>query len=123
MFYNEFGKNVSYLRAGIFLVILEVLSLPVKIFAAGTKVTGMPTASLPTSVNIDSMLGKIQKYFFGALIVACIFMIIWGAFDIATAGDNEEKVKSAKKRILYASVGVVIGGISSAIVSLLLSIF
>jgi hypothetical protein len=68
------------------------------------------------------MLGKVQGYLFGAVIAACVFMVLWGGFDLATSGGDETKVTKAKNRILYASIGLVVAALSMGIVSLVMSI-
>lgn len=42
-------------------------------------------------------------------------MVIYGAFQILTASDNEDKFKSGKKTILYAVIGYAIIFIASGI--------
>jgi hypothetical protein len=116
-------KTVLHLQTMFFMAAIGILTLPAKIFAAATiTVKNMPSRTVPTDIDVDAILGNLRNYFFGAVIVACIFMVLWGAFDLATSGGSEEKVKSAKHRILYASIGLVIAAMSMAIVGILLSI-
>lgn len=82
----------------------------------------MPDVEVPTDLNIGAMLGKVQSYLFGAVIAACVFMVLWGGFDLATSGGDETKVTKAKNRILYASIGLVVAALSMGIVSLVMSI-
>jgi len=58
----------------------------------------------------------------GAVIVASIFMILWGAFQYTTSGGDEKKTESAKKTITYAIIGLVIAMLAIAIVQLVLGI-
>ena len=97
---------------------LQIILLPTLALAAPP--VGTPYVSVPTSgtVHIDTILGKIAAYFFGIVIASCVFMVLWGAFDIATAGDNSLKVGGAKKRIIYAMIGLIIAAMSSAIIGL-----
>ncbi|MCU0653434.1 MAG: hypothetical protein MUD10_04205 [Candidatus Pacebacteria bacterium] len=91
-------------------------------FLAAAQPSGVPYMSVNTSLNIGLMLGKIRNYFFGAVIAACVFMALWAALDIVTAGDDENKIAGAKKRLKYAVMGLIVAAMSSALVSLLLSI-
>ncbi|GMX58273.1 MAG: hypothetical protein YFSK_6260 [Candidatus Yanofskyibacterium parasiticum] len=82
----------------------------------------VPYVEVRTDVSITGMLEKIQGYFFGAIIAACVFMVLWGAFDLVTSGGDEKKLTSGKNRILYASVGLVVAALSTGIVSLIMSV-
>ena len=122
MSYNKIAKKREILKYAGALAILQILSLPV--FTLAAPPVGAPYVSIPTSgkVNIDTILGKIGNYFFGIVIVACVFMVLWAAFDIATAGDNSIKVEGAKKRIIYALVGLIVAALAGAIVGLVRNI-
>jgi hypothetical protein len=72
----------------------------------------------PPDVSISDVLLRIRNYFFGAVIVACVFMILWGAFNYTTSGGDDKKVETAKKTIFYAVIGLVIASLAVAIVSL-----
>lgn len=121
MVYNKIKKIIAQLQIFAVLAAINIFFLPEKIFSAtsGTAVTtGSISTQLPTSLNLDKMLQKIRNYFFGIVIVACVFMILWAAFNMATAGEDEEKFKKAKKTILYALIGLVVAGMSAAIISI-----
>lgn len=121
---NKKIKNVDrFLRAQAIFAATAILSLPAKILADTTiTVSDMPDVEVPTDVNIGAMLKAVQGYLFGIVIAACVFMVLWGAFDMATSGGDETKVSNAKKRILYASIGLIIAALSMGIVSLVMSI-
>jgi len=106
-------------KANVFLMlaVTGILLLSAGAFAQPTFTTVDPAD--PTNFNIDLMLQRIRNYFFGFVIVACVLMIIWGAFDMATSGGDETKVQKAKDRIKYASIGLIVGALASVIVSLL----
>jgi len=82
----------------------------------------VPYVEVPTEVSITGMLGRIRGYFFGAVIAACVFMVLWGAFDLVTSAGDEKKLTSAKNRIMYASIGLVVAAMSMGIVSLVMSL-
>lgn len=105
------------------LIVSIVALLPILVSAAATTPpSGVPNVAVPVDLNIELMLGKVRDYFFGAVIVTCVFMMLWGAFDITTASGDETKVTGAKKKMMYAAVGLVIAAMSMVIVSLLRSI-
>ena len=72
----------------------------------------------PPDVSISDVLLNIRNYFLGAVIIASVFMILWGAFQYTTSGGDEKKTSNAKKTIYYACIGLVIAMLSVAIVSL-----
>lgn len=49
-------------------------------------------------------------------LIAAIF-VIWGGFQYITSGGDEGKAESGKKTILYAIVGLLIIGLSAAIIN------
>lgn len=68
--------------------------------------------------DISAVLERIRNYFLGAVIIASVFMILWGAFQYTTSGGDEKKTTSAKKTIYYACIGLVIAMLAVAIVNL-----
>jgi hypothetical protein len=101
------------------LAIVGILSIPERIMAQPSTV---PSVTVLDNIDIDGMLVEVRNYFFGIIIVACVFMILWAALDIVTAGDNETKVENGKKRLKYAVIGLVLAACSAAIVGILRSI-
>jgi len=57
----------------------------------------VPYVEVPTNVSITGMLGRIRGYFFGAIIAACVFMVLWGAFDLVTSAGDEKKAYQRQK--------------------------
>jgi len=81
--------------------------------------TGVDTISQTVKVvNLDDVLQKIRDLFFGAVIVACVFMILWAGFNLATAAGDEKKVTDAKKTITYALIGLIVAALASTLISI-----
>jgi hypothetical protein len=114
MIQKKISKKSGFLKKVGALAMLQILALPELVSAQA----GMPKVNIPTNVNIDKMAGKIGAYFFGAVLMACVFMVLWAALDLATAGGDENKVTGAKQRIKYAIIGLIVASLSVAIVSL-----
>jgi len=115
---NIFSVSGLYRKIG-GLAVLELLFLCPQVLLADNDV---PYVEVPTNVSITGMLGRIRGYFFGAVIAACVFMVLWGAFDMTTSGGDEKKLTSAKNRIMYASIGLVVAALLMGIVSLIMSL-
>jgi len=114
---NIFNAPALYRRIGALAVFQFLFFCPQVLLA-----DDVPYVEVPTNVSITGMLGKIRGYFFGAIIAACVFMVLWGAFDMVTSGGDEKKLTDAKNRIMYASIGLVVAALSMGIVSLIMSI-
>jgi hypothetical protein len=119
MMQKKLVKAKNFLEKIGIVAILQVVVLPSMMSAQ----TNMPNVAVPTNIDIGTIIGKIQSYFFGIVIITCVFLVLWGALDLTTSGGDENKVTSAKRRIMYAAVGLVIAALSMSIVSLLMSLF
>ena len=105
------------------IAILQILSLPQLILAQATPPAGVSVLSVSVgNVDINTMLMKIRNYFFGIVIVACVFMVLWGAYDIVTGSGDEKKITDAKRKIFYALIGLIVAAMASVIVGLVRSI-
>lgn len=69
-------------------------------------------------VNLEEVLINVRNLFFGAVIVASVFMILWGAFQYVTSSGDETKTETAKKTITYAVIGLIVAGLAATIVSI-----
>lgn len=64
--------------------------------------------TLPNPLQTNSIVELIDRVIFYLTIIASpilAIMIIWGAFQILTAGGDPGKVRTGKQTILYAAVG------------------
>jgi len=115
---NIFNAPALYRKIGGLAAFQFLFFCPQVLFADND----VPYVEVPTNVSITGMLGRIRGYFFGAIIAACVFMVLWGAFDLVTSAGDEKKLTSGKNRILYASIGLVVAAFSMGIVSLIMSV-
>lgn len=73
--------------------------------------------------TVTELLSKIGGYFYGLSAAVATIMILYGAFQILTAGSNASQVTAGKNTIFYAALGLAIvffaGGLKSLIVSIL----
>tara|TARA_Y100000310_G_scaffold328929_1_gene397908 strand:- start:304 stop:741 length:438 start_codon:yes stop_codon:yes gene_type:complete len=63
---------------------------------------------------IQDVVGWIQVFFY----VAATLMVVLAAWDYLNSGGNEEKVQSAKNKLIYAIVAVIIAVIAGGVVRL-----
>lgn len=84
-----------------------------------------PTA--PTVVTTYSQLitiiNTIVNWMFGILLAVAVILILYSAFLYLTSGGDEEKVKTAKKYLVYAIIAVAIGIVAKGIVYLIVQLF
>jgi len=48
---------------------------------------------------------NLARYAFGLAFAVCVVLIVWGAVGWATAGGDEEKMKTARTKLLYGIIG------------------
>ncbi len=99
------------------ILMIAAASSPALVFADDSELN-----QTPPDVQITDVIERLRNYFLGAVIVACTFMILWGAFNFVTAGGDEKKVESGRKTIYYAVIGLVIALLAMAITSLVMGI-
>ena len=75
--------------------------------------TNVKTASDVVGI-IQGVVGWIQVFFY----VAATLMVVLAAWDYLNSGGNEEKVQSAKNKLIYAIVAVIIAVIAGGVVRL-----
>lgn len=73
-----------------------------------------------TATSLNNLIAKIVNLLSSALGVVAIIMIIVAGFRYVTSGGNEEAVKSAKRTILYAIIGLVVAFFARLIVHFVL---
>lgn len=79
------------------------------------------TFTLPNPLSSQSITDILDKIIDFMLIVAgpvAVIMTIYAAYLFITAGDNQERIKTARKTLMYVIIGVAILILSKGIVSL-----
>jgi len=81
--------------------------------------------TLPTNPNLiddfDEAVMNLTEWLLGFSVMVAIVALIWGGLNyIASSGDTQ-KIESSKTIIYYAFIGVVIAGISYAIVKVIVT--
>lgn len=98
--------------------------LPVKVLAEGELTpTGVVTLTNPLGdVNtIPDVLNRIIDFLLIVAAPIAVIMTIWSAYLFVTAGESQDKVKTARKTLLYVIIGVAILILSKGIVNLVQS--
>ncbi|MFA4999313.1 MAG: hypothetical protein WC519_01120 [Parcubacteria group bacterium] len=76
---------------------------------------GVPEVPLNNIQQILDLVNKIVNWVFAFFFAAAIFFILWAAFDFLTAAGKEEKLASAKNRLIYAAIGIALALVARSI--------
>ena len=57
---------------------------------------------------IVTLIETIGNWIFTFLLVLAVVMIVWAGFQFVTAGGSPEAVSSARSKVIYALIGVVV---------------
>lgn len=57
---------------------------------------------------ISTFLSNLVVLFYTIAIIVAVFMFLWAAFEWMTSGGEKEKVASARNKILYTIIGIVL---------------
>lgn len=112
---------------------LMLLSLMLSSQALAAEVTpGKPqngfsvNGAKPAGINETSLAGiltNITNYVLGFITIVAVLMLIWGGVQYLTAAGDEAQVESAKHTIMYAIIGLIVVGISYAIMVVVVQTF
>ncbi len=73
---------------------------------------------LPGVEDVPTLAGRIIKgWFLGAAGVLALVMFIWGGFDWIVSRGNEEQIEVGKKKMIWATLGIVAVMLSYAFVN------
>ncbi len=104
--------------------IAVMASLPIYVSSQGIEGDPDPSAHgltnpLGENTTFEGLIGTLIEWLIKIGAPILVIFIIWGGFQILTAGDNENKYKSGKNTIMYAVIGYAIillaGGLISVI--------
>ena len=72
--------------------------------------------------EILQIITTIGNWIFGIFMAISVIFILWGAFEFVTGGGDPEKVSSAKKRLLYAAIGIALALLANGVDDILRNI-
>ena len=98
------------------LVLLSLIAAPQALAIQNGFAPGNVPEGLTESTDLAGILMNITNYILGFITIIAVLMLIWGGIQYLTAAGDEGQVDAAKKTITYAIIGLVVVGISYAIV-------
>jgi phosphoglycerol transferase MdoB-like AlkP superfamily enzyme len=92
------------------IIALSVLALSNVALAQqyGQQYTGIAPTGPGTVGGLVGLLGQIVRWVYIIFFIIAVLFIILAAFSYLTAAGDEEKVKTAKNRIIYAAVAIIV---------------
>ncbi|MBI2592842.1 MAG: hypothetical protein HYW37_01605 [Candidatus Colwellbacteria bacterium] len=97
-----------------------LVSLTTAVSALFSK-AALAAATTPPNVNITgkeqflNALDSIINFAFVLFFTVAGFFFLWAAFDYLTAAGDEEKLKSAKNRLIYGIIAVILAAIAKSL--------
>ncbi len=73
-------------------------------------------------MELKDIIGKIAGVIFWLALMICPIAIVWGGFEIATAGGDQGKITKGKQIIQYSIVGLAIIALSAVLVEAIKSV-
>lgn len=89
-------------------LMMMVLLMPVLVFAALTNPVPPLTGSAITLAEIQDRIEQIARFLIIVGVILAVIFIIWGGITYMFAGGDDEKVKTAKSRIINGIIGAAV---------------
>ncbi len=97
------------------LLTIAALVLPLAVFG---QVTGGPD----TGAELVGLIKTIANWFAAIFFIVAVIFIILAAFSYLGAGGDEEKIKSAKQKLVYAVVAIIVAALAFFVPKIVLDI-
>lgn len=94
---------------------MKLLTYSVPGYGAIKSPSSIPSGGLDTSGQ-SLIKGGILIFFMAAIVLA-LFFIIWGGIQWTSSDGNPEKIESAKKRIIFSIIGLVLALLAFLIIN------
>ncbi len=82
----------------------------------GTGPGGVPQVPTTGNVSIPNILNSIINWATGLLILLAVIFVVYAAFLYLTSGGDDEKLKAAKKFIIFAVVAIAVALLARGVV-------
>ena len=99
----------SIKKIALFLPLIIMVAMPLMVFAQPAE---SPIQSIQ---DVESLLNRILNIVFVIFFIIAVLFIILAAFGYLTAGGDDEKIKSAKQKLIYAIVAIVVALLATGI--------
>jgi hypothetical protein len=93
------------------------------VHAQGIGPAAAPRGTVPGNVSLIDAIGAIANFFLVLIAVIALIILVLAGVRYITAQGEDDQVEQAKHTILYAGVGLIVIGLSAAIVNFVLESF
>ena len=105
-----------------------LLAFPFLAVSTVSAASIVPEKKGSTNLNVDRFntnsleetLNGVANYVVGILIIVAVFYILWAAYDFVTSSGSEDKVNGARRKIMYAAIGIIVALLAKGVVALVL---
>ncbi len=112
-------KKIEVRSATVFCVtVLLLLFFAVPIVSADFV---MPVTPVGAPGNFDDAVLNATNWILGFVTALGVLALIWGSINYLISAGNEEQARTGKQTIKYALLGLVVAGISWAIVNVIVT--
>lgn len=89
------------------------------------EITITPAGGAPTGgkVTLDTILQVGIKYLYIGAVILALFFLVWGGIDWITSGGDKQKLQSARQKIVFAIIGLVLAFLAFFIINLISNFF
>jgi hypothetical protein len=113
-------KKSKYLNFCAIVFCLAVSTMITRVaIATGWELPTNPGDSLIESLDVAIL--NLTNWFLGFTVVVSVLALIWGGLNYVSSSGDAQKAELAKKIIYYALIGVVVAGVSYAIVNIIVT--
>lgn len=106
-------------------IILSIVAIGIMIFSfsalAAWEVPGIPSGIVDK--DLDEVVLDITSWLLGFAGILALLFIIWGGIQYTTAAGNENQMENAKKTVKWGIIGLVICGLSFAIIAVVVGVW
>ncbi len=96
--------------------------MPLATFAQLSNISGYGQAPITKLSGVTSSLTQIVNWVIVIFWVLTVLFLIWAAVLYLTGAGNEEKIKEAKNRVIYAIIAAAIALLSTGLQSIVTSL-
>lgn len=88
-----------------------------------SKLLGVGAPANASKAGFNSIIGLVLSLLILAAIILSLLFLIWGGFDWITSGGDKQKLQSARHKIVFAIIGLIIVFLAFFVVNVVSNLF
>ncbi len=100
-------------------VVAMALAAVAAIGIAPVLAQSSPQVDIDSVSDIEAVLNRVINWAFVFFFALASFFILWAGFDYLTAAGKDDKIKSAKNKLIYAAIGIAVALVARSVVGLI----